>query len=224
MYAHKNVMKVSFAIMLLCGIVALVLEVYCKNMNFEHKDFTINLMLGIFASSLVTLLTSYLSYNVIWIDSLSDYTLVADELFFENAFFHRYLTSIMDNGEISLEKCVSDELLNKIQNIQLELTKLHVTARQISIIKIPLIKGKRRKMFNEIIKHYRITSEYSIVISNVEKYIMYVRVNKKKGWEEVIYDFYNQFQKMIDYLDEGDNTLYSAHNDLQQEFLSYYNI
>lgn len=29
---------------------------------------------------------------------------------------------------------------------------------------------------------------------------------------------------MIDYLDEGDNTLYSAHNDLQQEFLSYYNI
>lgn len=195
MYTHKNVMKVSFVIMLLCGIVALVLEVYCKNMNFEHKEFTINLMLGIFASSLVTLLTSYLSYNVIWIDSLSDYTLVADELFFENAFFHRYLTSIMDNGEISLEKCVSDELLNIIQNIQLKLTKLHVTARQISIIKIPIIKGKRRKMFNEIIKHYSIASDYSIVISNVEKYIMYVRVNKKRDGKKLFMIFISNFKK-----------------------------
>ena len=130
----------------------------------------------------------------------------------------------MKKGNISLEECVSDELLHKIQKIQLELRRLDTTIRKISIIKIPFFKGKRRKIFDEIMEHYSIASEYSSVLSQVEKYILYVRANEEGGWLKIVNEFYLQFQRMINYLDEGDNTLYSAHGDLRQEYFSYYKI
>lgn len=224
MYTHKKAMITSLVLMLVCGIFALALEFSCEEVYIKHKDFIVNLMLGIFASSLVTLVVSYLSYKEIWSESLADYILIADELFYKNAFFHRYLIGIMKKGNISLEECVSDELLDKIQKIQLELRRLDTTIRKISIIKIPFFKGKRRKIFDEIMEHYSIASEYSSVLSQVEKYILYVRANEEGGWLKIVNEFYLQFQRMINYLDEGDNTLYSAHGDLRQEYFSYYKI
>mgnify|MGYP007042013971 CR=1 FL=1 len=105
-------MITSLILMLVCGIFALALEFSCEEVYIKHKDFIVNLMLGIFASSLVTLVVSYLSYKEIWSESLADYILIADELFYKNAFFHRYLIGIMKKGNISLEECVSDELLD----------------------------------------------------------------------------------------------------------------
>ena len=67
-------------------------------------------------------------------------------------------------------------------------------------------------------------SDYSIVISQVEKYILFVRVNKEEGWKRVVDELYSQLKIMIKCLDEGDNTLYSVHSELRQEFFSYYNI
>lgn len=228
MRVHKKIMGISLILMIFCGIIALVLEVSCKNKGIDYCDFIINLMLGIFASSLVTLVVSYLSYKIIWSESLNDYILAADEIFYENAFFYRYLISIMNDGNITLEECVSDEMLNKISNIQLELKKIDGIVRRMSIIKVPIkipfAREKKRKIYEKIIEHYDMVSDYSIAISQVEKYILFVRVNKEEGWKRVVDELYRQLKIMIKCLDEGDNTLYSAHNDLQQEFFSYYNI
>ena len=66
---------------------------------------------------------------------------------------------------------------------------------------------KKRKIYEKIIEHYDMVSDYSIAISQVEKYILFVRVNKEEGWKRVVDELYSQLKIMIKCLDEGDNTL-----------------
>lgn len=47
MYTHKKAMITSLILMLVCGIFALALEFSCEEVYIKHKDFIVNLMLGI---------------------------------------------------------------------------------------------------------------------------------------------------------------------------------
>lgn len=223
MRTQKKAIIISLILIILSGIVALALELCCERFSIQHKDFIINLMLGIFASSLVTLVVAYLSYREIWFNSMNEYMLSENELFFKNAFLLRYLSDRMSGNDLEYKHCVSDEFLVMIQNIQLEIKKMHANARQMQVIKIPFVNRKKRTLTNDALYHYSIVSDYGIVISQIEKYVMLTRLDNK-FWDKIKDDFAEQIKKMMNYLSDGENTMYSLHEILQKKYLSYYKI
>lgn len=234
MYTHKKIILASFLMMLICGFLSIMLEweilkiPYKINILTEHRDFIINLMLGIFASCLLAFLVAFFTYREIWINSISEYYSIAMDIDFQNILLTQKIINNMSDGKLNMSFCISDELFNEIRDIGHNLIKLNSIVKKISIIRIPILNriifSKKQKLASSIIRHYKKTTEYDTVIYKVKQLIRYLKVNKDEQIEDMLVYFHNTFQEILDFLNKGDNDLNSLYRDLQHKYCLYFNI
>ncbi|WP_418750056.1 hypothetical protein [Frisingicoccus sp.] len=239
MRSHKKVILWSFTIMLLSIVVAIVLEwkleknILTNSIFLGHRNFVINILLGIFASAFLAYITALITYLSLRFELLCKYVLIAGDVSYESKFLLRFLKGKSASAQdkkyytFDLELLLCDVFQIKFRSLQKKIEELETVGQQFAIICIPIISSMRfaktAKMMQQVGIHLKYIFDVSNEMTAIMKYLSMMETSDDKSENDTMNKAVrNHFQKFVDLIIKENDFENSPYGELQNEYSSYF--